>query len=50
MDDCIERALYLQSAINEFVEKEIDNWQLSNTTELTYSSKSAIAIAATYQS
>ena len=29
MDDCIERALYLQSALNEFVEKEIDNWHVA---------------------
>jgi len=29
MDDCIERALYLQSAVNEFVEKEIDNWHVA---------------------
>jgi hypothetical protein len=28
MDDCIERALYLQSALNEFVEKEIDHWHV----------------------
>lgn len=25
MDDCIERALYLQPALDEFIEKEIDN-------------------------
>jgi len=29
MDDCIERALYLQPAINEFVEKEIDKWHVA---------------------
>lgn len=29
MDDCIERALYLHSAIDEFVEKEIDNWHVA---------------------
>ena len=29
MDDCIGRALYLQSAVNEFVEKEIDNWHVA---------------------
>ena len=29
MDDCIERALYLQSALDEFVEKEIDNWHVA---------------------
>jgi hypothetical protein len=28
-DDCIERALYLQSALDEFVEKEIDNWHVA---------------------
>jgi hypothetical protein len=29
MDDCIERALYLQPALDEFVEKEIDNWHVA---------------------
>ena len=29
MDDCIERALHLQPAVNEFVEKEIDNWHVA---------------------
>jgi hypothetical protein len=29
MDDCIERALYLQSAMDEFTEKEIDNWHVA---------------------
>jgi hypothetical protein len=29
MDDCIERALYLHSALDEFVEKEIDNWHVA---------------------
>lgn len=30
MDDWIERALYLQSALDEFVEKEIDNWHVAH--------------------
>jgi hypothetical protein len=29
LDDCIERALYLQLALDEFVEKEIDNWHVA---------------------
>ena len=29
MDDCIERALYLQPALDEFIEKEIDNWHVA---------------------
>jgi hypothetical protein len=30
MDDCIERALYLQSTLDEFVENEIKNWHVAH--------------------
>lgn len=29
MDDCIERALYVQPALDEFIEKETDNWHVA---------------------